>query len=145
MSEPTGTQYGGFWIRFLALLADSAIVFLISAALLTGAAMALAPQDMTVAVIAVGVLGFLYWPILHASRLRASFGKALLGLHVTRFDGRRISILRALWREIAKIFSSAVSATSSPLSPRASRRCTTSWRQRMWRGKACRAYSLRCS
>jgi len=108
MSEPTGTQYGGFWIRFLALLADSAIVFLISAALLTGAAMALAPQDMTVAVIAVGVLGFLYWPILHASRLRASFGKALLGLHVTRFDGRRISILRALWREIAKIFSSAV-------------------------------------
>jgi uncharacterized RDD family membrane protein YckC len=108
MSEPTGTQYGGFWIRFLALLADSAIVFLISAALLTGAAMALAPQDMTVAVIAVWVLGFLYWPILHASRLRATFGKALLGLHVTRFDGRRISILRALWREIAKIFSSAV-------------------------------------
>src|SRR5262249_21575128 len=31
-----------------------------------------------------------------------------LGLYVTRFDGRRISILRALWREIAKIFSSAV-------------------------------------
>jgi uncharacterized RDD family membrane protein YckC len=108
MSEPTGTQYGGFWIRFLALLADSAIVFLISAALLTGAAMALAPQDMTVAVIAVWVLGFLYWPILHASRLRATFGKAILGLHVTRFDGRRVSVLRALWREIAKIFSSAV-------------------------------------
>jgi uncharacterized RDD family membrane protein YckC len=108
MSEPTGTQYGGFWIRFLALLADSAIVFVLSAALLVGATMALAPDDMKVAVIAVWVLGFLYWPILHASRLRATFGKALLGLYVTRFDGRRISILRALWREIAKIFSSAV-------------------------------------
>lgn len=108
MSEPTGTQYGGFWIRFLALLADSAIVFVLSSALLVGATMALAPDDLTVAVIAVWVLGFLYWPILHASRLRATFGKAMLGLYVTRFDGRRISILRALWREIAKIFSSAV-------------------------------------
>ena len=108
MSEPTGTQYGGFWIRFLAFLADSAIVFVLSAALLIGAGMALGPNDLTLAVIAVWVLGFLYWPILHASRLRGTFGKALLGLHVTRFDGRRISILRALWREIAKIFSSAV-------------------------------------
>jgi outer membrane biosynthesis protein TonB len=70
--------------------------------------MALAPDDMTVAVIAVWALGFLYWPILHASRLRATFGKAILGLYVTRFDGRRISILRALWREVAKIFSGAV-------------------------------------
>jgi len=108
MSEPTGTQYGGFWIRFLAFLADSAIVFVLSAALLIGAGMALGPNDLTLAVIAVWVLGFLYWPILHSSRLRGTFGKALLGLHVTRFDGRRISILRALWREIAKIFSSAV-------------------------------------
>ena len=108
MSEPTGTQYGGFWIRFLAFLADSAIVFVLSAALLVGVGMALGPNDLTLAVIAVWVLGFLYWPILHASRLRATFGKALLGLYVTRFDGRRISILRALWREITKIFSSAV-------------------------------------
>jgi len=108
MSEPTGTQYGGFWIRFLAFLADSAIVFVLSAALLIGAGMALGPNDLTLAVLAVWVLGFLYWPILHASRMRGTFGKALLGLHVTRFDGRRISILRALWREIAKIFSSAV-------------------------------------
>ena len=108
MSEPTGTQYGGFWVRFLALLTDCAIVFVLSSALLIGASMALGPGDMTPAMIAVWVLGFLYWPVLHASRLRATFGKALLGLHVTRFDGRRISIFRALWREIAKIFSSAV-------------------------------------
>jgi uncharacterized RDD family membrane protein YckC len=108
MSEPTGTQYGGFWVRFLAFLVDSAIVFVLSAGLLIGASMALGPNDLTLAVIAVWVLGFLYWPILHASRLRATFGKALLGLHVTRFDARRISILRALWREIAKIFSGAV-------------------------------------
>jgi len=108
MSEPTGTQYGGFWVRFLAFLADSAIVFVISSALFVGAAMALAPDDLTLAVIAIWVLGFLYWPVLHASRLNATFGKAILGLRVSRFDGRRISFLRALWREIAKIFSGAV-------------------------------------
>jgi len=108
MSEPTGTQYGGFWVRFLAFLADSAIVFVISSALFVGAAMALAPDDLALAVIAIWVLGFLYWPVLHASRLNATFGKAILGMRVSRFDGRRISFLRALWREIAKIFSGAV-------------------------------------
>src|ERR1044071_208792 len=108
MSEPTGTQYGGFWGRFLAFLADSAIVFVISSALFVGAALALAPGDLTLAVIAIWILGFLYWPVLHASRLNATFGKAILGLRVSRFDGRRISFPRALWREIAKIFSGAV-------------------------------------
>jgi len=108
MSEPTGTQYGGFWIRFLAFLADSAIVFFISSALLVGATMVLAPGDLTLAVISIWILGFLYWPVLQASRLNATFGKAILGLRVSRFDGRRISFLRALWREIAKLFSSAV-------------------------------------
>lgn len=108
MSEPTGTQYGGFWVRLLALLADSAIVFLVSAALLVGAAMALGPDGMTPAVFAAWAFGFLYWPVMHASKVRATFGKAILGLKVTRFDGRRISILRALWREIAKIVSGAV-------------------------------------
>jgi uncharacterized RDD family membrane protein YckC len=108
MSEPTGTQYGGFWVRFLAFLADSAIVFVISSALFVGAALALAPGDLTLAVIAIWILGFLYWPVLHASRLNATFGKAILGLRVSRFDGRRISFPRALWREIAKIFSGAV-------------------------------------
>ena len=108
MSEPTGTQYGGFWVRFLAFLADSAIVFFISSALFVGAAMVLAPNDLTLAAIAIWVLGVLYWPVLHASRLSATFGKAILGLRVSRFDGRRISFLRALWREIAKIFSGAV-------------------------------------
>src|SRR5690349_23720271 len=108
MSEPTGTQYGGFWVRFLAFLADSAIVFVISSALFVAAAMVLSPEDLTLAVIAIWVLGLLYWPVLHASRLNATFGKAILGLRVSRFDGRRISFLRALWREIAKIFSGAV-------------------------------------
>ncbi len=45
---------------------------------------------------------------MHASRRQATFGKSIVGLKVTRFDGRRIGLLRSLWREIAKFFSSAV-------------------------------------
>lgn len=108
MSEPSGTQYGGFWVRFLALLADSAIVFLVSAALLAGAAVALGPDGLVPTAFAVGLLALLYWPVMHASGAQATLGKAILGLKVARLDGRRISLLRSLWRELAKIFSAAV-------------------------------------
>ena len=108
MAEPSGTQYGGFWIRFLALLVDSAIVFLVSALVMAGAAMALGPEMLTMVALVVWLLGFLYWPVMHASARQATFGKALLGLKVARFDGRRISILRSLVRELAKIISGAV-------------------------------------
>jgi uncharacterized RDD family membrane protein YckC len=108
MSEPTGTQYGGFWVRLIALLADSAIVFLLSALIIAGAAMAVGPEVLVPIVLVVTLAGALYWPLMHASRRRATFGKSIVGLRVTRFDGRRISLLRSLWREIAKFFSSAV-------------------------------------
>ena len=107
MSEPIGTQYGGFWIRFLALLADSAIVFLISAFLITGAAMALSPDALGPVFLVVWLLAFLYWPVMHASAAQATFGKSLLGLKVARVNGGRISILRSFGRELCKIFSGA--------------------------------------
>jgi uncharacterized RDD family membrane protein YckC len=108
MSEASGTQYGGFWIRFLAFLADSAIVFLVSALLVAGAAMALGLEVLAPVILAVWALGYLYWPVMHASARQATFGKAMLGLKVARLDGSRISILRSLGRELAKILSSAV-------------------------------------
>ena len=108
MPEPTGTQYGGFWARFLALLADLAIVILVSAALVVGADFALGPVALVPVTIAVALLGLLYWPVMHASALQATLGKAIVGLKVTRFDGDRISILRSAWRELAKICSAAV-------------------------------------
>jgi uncharacterized RDD family membrane protein YckC len=108
MSEPAGTQYGGFWVRFLALLVDSAIVFLVSALLLVGVAMALGREALVPAAFAVSLLGLLYWPVMHASGLQGTPGKAIVGLKVARLDGRRISILRSMWRELAKILSAAV-------------------------------------
>ena len=108
MSEPTGTQYAGFWARLLAFLADSAIVFLVSTALLVGAAMALGDQALMLVVLFVLPAALLYWPVMHASGVQGTVGKALVGLKVTRFDGERISIFRSLWRELAKILSAAI-------------------------------------
>jgi uncharacterized RDD family membrane protein YckC len=108
MSEPIGMQYGGFWVRLVALLVDSAIVFLVASFLLAGSAMALAPESIAPLVLAMSVLGLLYWPLMHASALQATFGKLIMGLKVARLDGRRISIVRSLGRELAKILSGAV-------------------------------------
>src|SRR3989442_11469371 len=108
MSELSGTQYGGFWIRFLALLVDSAILCVVAVALLAGAVTALGFERLPPVTFAVWLICFLYWPILHASARQATFGKAMLGLKVARLDGSRISILRSLGRELAKVLSSAV-------------------------------------
>src|SRR5688572_4402471 len=108
MSEPTGTQYAGFWARLLALLADSAILFLVYAVVLAAAVMALGPEIVLPIAAALSLVGLLYWPVMHASGLQGTFGKAIVGVRVTRLDARRISILRSVWRELAKLFSGAV-------------------------------------
>jgi uncharacterized RDD family membrane protein YckC len=110
MNEPhlASAEFGGFRIRFLAVLVDSAIVFLGTALIIAGGALALGPEMAPLAGLASWLFAFLYWPVLQASPLQATFGKALLRLRVTGYQGNRISFLRALGRELAKILSSAV-------------------------------------
>lgn len=108
MAERGMTQYGGFWIRFLALLADSAILFLVSALIIGAAATALGLEGAGVAVWVAWLIALLYWPVMQASARQATFGKAMLGLKVTGYDGNRISFLRSLGRELAKILSGMV-------------------------------------
>jgi uncharacterized RDD family membrane protein YckC len=105
--EPAGTQYGGLGIRLLALAADLGLLFLVAAALLLGAGRVLAPDDLPPIALALLAIAPLYWPLMQASALEATLGKAIIGLKVTRFDGRRITVLRSLWRELAKVFSVA--------------------------------------
>ena len=95
-------QYGGFWIRVLACIIDSLIVSIGMIALGAVAALANFPKVGAVASFAFGLL---YWPVMHASERQATYGKALLGLQVGDADGERISFLRALGRELAKIVS----------------------------------------
>jgi uncharacterized RDD family membrane protein YckC len=108
MSEPTGTQYAGFWARLLAFLADSAILFLVSSAVLAVVAVALGPEALMPVAFGISALGLFYWPVMHASGVQGTFGKVMVGLKVTRFDGHRISILRSAWRELSKILSASV-------------------------------------
>jgi uncharacterized RDD family membrane protein YckC len=110
MNEPhlASAEFGGFWIRFLAVLVDSAIVFLLMALIIAGGATVLGEEMALLAVFAGWLFAFLYWPVLQASGLQATLGKALLRLRVTGYQGNRISFLRSLGRELAKILSGAV-------------------------------------
>jgi uncharacterized RDD family membrane protein YckC len=97
-------SYGGFWVRLLAYLVDS-VILSTAFGLLAIAAAFLGPVGITILAF-LGIAGpVLYWSLMHASARQATFGKALLGLKVGDTSGRRVSLLRALAREVAKILS----------------------------------------
>ena len=107
MADLTGTSYGGFWIRFLAYLVDTVVLFIGLAVLAFGCAF-LGPVGASI-LGAAGLLGpILYWGLMHASARQATFGKSLLGMKVTDMDGGRLSIPRSLVREVAKIVSGLI-------------------------------------
>jgi uncharacterized RDD family membrane protein YckC len=97
--------YGGFWIRFLAYVVDALILFIGTMAIAFVAAFA---GDigglLTVLVVLLGP--FVYFAAMQSSAQQATLGKALVGLKVTDTSGARISFLRALGRELAKLISS---------------------------------------
>jgi len=104
MAEPWPEEkYGGFWIRFLAYLIDSLIVgigFVALVMLLGMMGLELFSPELILLVVSI-----LYWAGMHASGRQATYGKALLGLRVTGTIGDRISFVKALVRELAKILS----------------------------------------
>ena len=102
------TAYGGFWIRFLALAVDSAIIYAASFIILGAALFGLGVVGLVPAFLVVMLIYLLYWPVMQASARQATFGKVLLGLKVTDYSGARISLLRSFGRELAKIISGAV-------------------------------------
>jgi len=105
------TEYGGFWARFVALVLDNAIVFMILLAAGVSMAVVVAtvgmegPMSVAASLIAAFV-PFLYWPVLESSRWQATIGKRIMGLEVTDLDGNRLNFLRAFLRSLAKIISS---------------------------------------
>ena len=98
--------YGGFWLRFLAWAADTAILAIAAIVILGAAAQALGTDELQPFVLAVGLATILYWPLMQASSHQATIGKAMLGLRVTDQRGKRISIARSFGREFGKILSS---------------------------------------
>jgi uncharacterized RDD family membrane protein YckC len=97
-------NYGGFWIRFIAYIIDSAIVTIGFVAIMM--LLGMMGLELAGAHLIYAVLGILYWALMQSSKRQATLGKALCGLKVGGPNGERISTARALGREAAKIISS---------------------------------------
>jgi uncharacterized RDD family membrane protein YckC len=98
-------RYAGFWARVAALIVDNAIVTIFGLALVVGASFA-GDAAALVAMLVCSLVALLYWPLLECSARQATFGKQLLGIQVTDMEGGRLSFVRALLRNLAKIVSS---------------------------------------
>ena len=99
-------QPAGFWLRVVAFIVDDALLLLLGVAMMAGAASA-GGEEMLGLIYWLWVLvTFLYWPVLESTARRATVGKGLLGLVVADVDGGRLSFVRSLLRNLAKIISS---------------------------------------
>ena len=95
--------YAGFWIRFVAYLVDSLIVtvaFVAVVLLIQIMGLELFGQE-----IIFFVFSIFYWALMQSSKRQATLGKSLVGLKVGGPNGERLSVGRALAREVAKILS----------------------------------------
>ncbi len=125
------SDYGGFWLRFVALIIDSLILGVVGAlvggcfggviGVLFNAAGAFDPANpsgnefafaaIQLVINLVGtVISVLYFAFFESSQWQATLGKKALGLKVTDLDGRRISFARALGRNLARILSGLICA-----------------------------------
>jgi uncharacterized RDD family membrane protein YckC len=96
--------YGGFWARFAALIIDNAILTIVAIVLIAVAS--LVDEALVALATAIYFIGaLLYWPIMECSARQATLGKQLLGLQVSTVAGERLSFLRSLGRNLAKIIS----------------------------------------
>lgn len=109
--------YAGFWLRVLAVLADSLAMFIpfgmvmfvvIVVNKLVSAAEKLDPVSLMLAVLLpVAIIApVLYFALMESSPWQATLGKKLAGLYVTDIVGQRVSLGRAIGRNLAKFLSS---------------------------------------
>jgi uncharacterized RDD family membrane protein YckC len=99
-------NYGGFWVRLLAYLVDSVLVFMLII-VLAGALAFLGEAGALLIPAAWLGIPVLYWALMQSSPRQATVGKALLGLKVTDASGGRLALPRSLAREVCKYISAA--------------------------------------
>jgi len=98
-------QPAGFWLRFVALIVDSALMLVLMAAMVMAGASIGGEEMAGIAYLAWLLVSFLYWPVMESTPRRATVGKMLLGLVVADVDGGKLSFVRSLLRNLAKIIS----------------------------------------
>jgi uncharacterized RDD family membrane protein YckC len=97
-------QPAGFWLRFVALVVDSALMIILLGVMMIGAVGV--SEDLVAPAYWLWVLiSFLYWPVLESTARRGTVGKMMLGLVVADIDGGKLPFLRSLLRNLAKIIS----------------------------------------
>lgn len=124
-STNIGTQYAGFWRRFVAYVIDRLILgtpsFILVLVFIVPTIAGLVSRCCDPDCIPFAVLSFviswvwliiviivghlLYFAWFESSRFQATPGKMLLGIIVTDTAGQRVSFLRALGRNLGKIIS----------------------------------------
>jgi len=115
-------RYGGFWIRFVAVLIDGFIVGIVVWPISGMMALAIGMAGGAVSMQTIGVhlvrgivgltfsfcANWLYEAGMESSSKQATLGKMALALKVTDLQGRRISFARATGRHFAKILSGMI-------------------------------------
>ena len=118
-------QYAGFWRRFVAYIIDRlilgvpsaiAVIVFIVPSILVLVSRCCDPESIPFAILSfvgswiwliffIVAAHLLYFVWFESSRYQATLGKMLLGIIVTDFEGRRVSFLRALGRNLGKVIS----------------------------------------
>jgi len=98
-------QPAGFWLRVVAFIVDYALLLILGGAMLMGAVSAGGTELVVPVYLLWMLIGFLYWPVLESTSLRATIGKAMVGLVVADIDGGGLPFVRSLLRNLAKIIS----------------------------------------
>ncbi|MFE6166580.1 RDD family protein [Viridibacillus arvi] len=110
-------NYGGFWIRFLATIIDSAVVMVATALIgvvlkvpkgvisemIFGDELYLSTYPLYSWILI--IVGILYFVGLPVTTWRGTVGKKVLGIEIVDANGDTISIFRSIIRNIARIFS----------------------------------------
>ncbi len=126
----TNQTYAGFWIRFVALIIDYIIIYVVQSfiiiPLLAMLGIATLPtttdvqgedslallSTMMVPLMIVSVftlvLSWIYFAFMESSPRQATLGKMAVGIIVTDLQGNRISFLQATGRFFSKIISSMI-------------------------------------
>jgi len=108
--------YAGFWLRAVAAILDCFVLFIPVSWVLTFAVIFVhvvvrtAGDTQTIVMIVLLLLMptltlMIYSALMESSRLQATVGKLVVGLHVSDMDGRRLTLGRSAGRTIAKCLS----------------------------------------
>lgn len=98
-------DYAGFWARLAAYIVDCAILWFLLIAISAGASF-VDGSYIILGQLIWFVISLLYWPVMESSASQATLGKRIIGIEVTDLNGKRMSFLHALLRNLAKIISS---------------------------------------